>query len=59
MCLTIYVDNILFAGTNLETINATYRWLSSIFKMKDISEAKYVLDMKIVRNPLKRLLGMF
>ena len=43
MLLTLYVDNILLAGSNLELMNATKRWLSSVFEMKDMGEARYVL----------------
>ena len=58
MFLTLYVDDILLAGNNLKMINATKPWLSSVFEMKDMGEARYVLGMKIVRNHPKKLLGM-
>jgi len=58
MFLTLYVDDILLVGNNLEMINATKQWLSSAFEMKEISEARYVLGMEIVRNCLKKLIGM-
>jgi len=59
MFLTLYVDDILLAGNNLKMINATKPWLSSVFEMKDMGEARYVLGMKIVRNHPKKLLGMY
>ena len=43
LILPLYVDNILFAGNDIEMIVTTKRWLSSIFEMKDIGEANYVL----------------
>jgi len=58
MFLTLYVDDILLVGNNLEMINATKQWLSFVFEMKDIGEAKYVLGVAIVRNRPKELLGM-
>ena len=58
MFLTLYVDDILLAGNNLEMIEATKRWLSSVFEMKDMGEARYVLGVEIVRNRPKKLLGM-
>jgi len=58
MFLTLYVDDILLAGNNLEMINTTKRWLSSVFEMKDMGEARYVLGVEIVRNRPKKLLGM-
>ena len=38
--------------------NATKRWLSSVFEMKDMGEARYVLGVEIVWNRPKKLLGM-
>jgi len=58
MFLTLYVDDILLAGNNLEMIEATKKWLSSIFEMKNIGEASYVLGVKIIRNRPKKLLHM-
>jgi len=46
------------AGNNLEMIEATMKWLSSIFEMKDMSEVRYVLSGEIIRNHPKKLLGM-
>jgi len=57
--LTLYVDDILLVGNNLEMINATKQWLSSIFKLKDMDEVRYVLGMKVIRNSSKKLLGMW
>ena len=50
MFLTIYIDDILLAGNNLEMIEATKKWLSSVSEMKDKVEVKYALGVKIVRN---------
>jgi len=58
MFLTLYVDDILLAGNNLEMINATKWWLSSVFDMKDMGETRYVLGVEIVQNYPKKLLGM-
>jgi len=58
MFLTLYVNDILLAGNSLEIINATKQWLSSVFEIKDIGEARYVIGMEIVRNRPKKLLGM-
>jgi len=58
MFLTLYVDDILLVGNNLEMINATKQWLSSVFELKDIGEARYVIGVKIVRNHPKKLLGI-
>ena len=58
MFLTLYVDDILLVGNNLEMIEATKKWLSSVFEMKDMGEARYVLGVKIIRNRPKKLSGM-
>jgi hypothetical protein len=56
--LTLYVDDILIARNNKEMIDTTKRWLSSNFEMKDMSDASYVLGVKIIRDRAKRLLGL-
>ncbi|KAK2974054.1 hypothetical protein RJ640_006246 [Escallonia rubra] len=46
------------AGNDMSSIVTTKQWLSSTFEMKDMGEANYVLGVKIVRDRLKRLLGL-
>jgi len=58
MFLTLYVDYILLTGNNLEMIIATKQWLSSIFEIKDMHEARYVLGVEIVSNHPKKLSGV-
>ena len=41
MFLTLYVDDILLAGNNMEKIQITKQLLSSVFEMKDMGEARY------------------
>ena len=48
MFLTLYVDDILLAGNNMEMIQTTKQWLSSVFEMKDMGEARYILGVKII-----------
>ena len=54
MFLTLYIDDILLARNNLEMIEATKKWLPSVFDMKDIGEARYILGVEkleiILRN---------
>jgi len=56
--LILYVDDILLAESNLEMINATKEWLSSIFEIKDMGEGRYVLGVEIVRDRPRKLLGL-
>ena len=58
MLFTKYVDDIQLARNNMEMIKATKKWLSSVFEMKDIGEARCVLDVDIVRSCPTKLLGM-
>ena len=58
LILSLYVDDILLAGNDMEIIVTTKRWLSSIFEMKDMGEANYVLGVKIFRDRSKKLLGL-
>ena len=39
-------------------IVATQSWLSSKFEMKDMGEASYVLEVKILRDCSKKVLGL-
>ena len=56
--LTLYMDDILLAGNNLEYLLTIKEWLSFNFQMKDMGEASYILGVKIPRNRLKRLLNL-
>jgi len=58
MFLTLYVDDILLAGNNIEMIQATKEWLSSVFEIEDMGEARYVLGIEIIQNHSKRILGV-
>jgi len=58
MFLTLYVDDILLARNNMEMIQTAKKWLSSVFEMKDMGEARYVLGVEISRNRSKKLPGV-
>ncbi|KAL0461128.1 UNVERIFIED_CONTAM: Retrovirus-related Pol polyprotein from transposon TNT 1-94 [Sesamum latifolium] len=58
MILSLYVDDILLAGNNMEMIVATQKWLSSTFEMKDMGEAEYILGVKIHRDRSKKFLSL-
>ena len=47
-----------YAGNYKKLIDVTKKWLSSNFKMKDMGKASYVLGVTILRDRLKRLLGL-
>ena len=56
--LSLYVDDILLVGNSKKIIDTAKRCLSSNFEMKDMAEASYVFGVKIVRDRVKRLLGL-
>ena len=45
--LSLYVDDILIAGNDLEFVKTIKEWLSSTFEMKNMGEASYILGVKI------------
>lgn len=51
------MDDILLVGNDLKLIVTTQNWLSSIFKINDMSQADYVFGIKIQRDRFKRLLS--
>ena len=56
--LSLYVDDMLLFGNDIEIIIATKGWLYSKFKMKDMGEANYILGVKIPMDRSKKLLGL-
>uniref|UniRef100_A0A2N9GH76 Integrase catalytic domain-containing protein n=1 Tax=Fagus sylvatica TaxID=28930 RepID=A0A2N9GH76_FAGSY len=58
LILSLYVDDILLAGNDMDSIVTTKKWLSSTFEMKDMGEANFVLGVKITRDCSKKLLSL-
>jgi len=58
LILSLYVDDILLARNDMEMIVTTKWWLSSVFEMKDMGKANYVLGVNISRDRSKKLLGL-
>ena len=56
--LSLYMDDILLAGNNMEYLLIVKVWLSSNFKMKGMGETAYILGIKITRNYPKRMLAL-
>ena len=48
--LCLYVDDILFFGTNIDAINKTKSFLSQNFDMKDLGEADVILNIKLIKG---------
>ena len=56
--VSIYVDNLLIAATLIELIKEVKEVLSKEFNMKDLEEARMIIEMWIIHHQLKRLLTL-
>ena len=56
--LTLYVDDKLLVGNNMEYLLTIKEWLSFNFQMNDMGGASYILGVKIHQNCSKRLLTL-
>ena len=59
LILSLYVDDILLPGNDMDSIVTTKKWLSFTFEMKDMGGANIVLGVKITRDHSKKLLSLF
>ena len=58
MFLVLYVDDILLIGNDVRVMSSVKIWLSSQFDMKNLSEANYILGIKLWRDKKNRMLGL-
>ncbi|KAG9444911.1 hypothetical protein H6P81_016251 [Aristolochia fimbriata] len=56
--LTLYVDDMLVAGTNMKKIDDLNKRLANQFSMKDLGEVKQLLGMQITRDKKKKKLWL-
>ncbi|RVW85342.1 Retrovirus-related Pol polyprotein from transposon TNT 1-94 [Vitis vinifera] len=56
--LVLYVDDILLATNDKGLLHEVKQFLSKNFDMKDMSEASYVIGIKIHRDRFKGILGL-
>ena len=56
--LVLYVDDILLASNDLGLLHEVKGFLLQQFDMKDMSEASYVIGIKIERDRSQRILGL-
>ncbi|GJT33168.1 retrotransposon protein, putative, ty1-copia subclass [Tanacetum coccineum] len=56
--LILYVDDILLMGNNISMLQDVKSYLGKCFAMKDLSDAAYILGIKIYRDRSKRLIGL-
>nr|GEW62420.1 retrotransposon protein, putative, Ty1-copia subclass [Tanacetum cinerariifolium] len=56
--LILYADDILLMGNNISMLQDVKPYLGRSFALKDLVEAAYILEIKIYRDRLKRLIGL-
>ena len=56
--LVLYVDDILLIENDIWILQSVKTWLSQKISMKDLSEASYILAIKIYRDRSNRMLGL-
>ena len=56
--LILCVDDSHLIGNNVGTISSVKVWLSTQFDMKDLGEASHILEIKLMRDRQKRMLGL-
>ena len=56
--LSIYIDNILLVGNDMDMIVTSKGWLSSTFDMKDMRKETFMLGVKILRDHSRKILGL-
>ena len=55
--LILYVDEILLIGNNIEFLDSIKGYLNKNISMKDLSEATYILGIKIYKDRSRRLIS--
>jgi hypothetical protein len=48
--ISLYVDDLLIFGTNIDVVHETKRFLSSNFDMKDMGDANVILGIKVLKD---------
>jgi len=56
--LVLSVDDILFASSDIGFLQATKKFLTKNFEMKNLGEAFFVLDIKILRDRSQGILRL-
>ena len=56
--LILYVDDISLIGNDIEFLYSIKGYLNNNFSIKDLSEATYILGIRIYRDRSRRLIGL-
>ena len=55
---SLYVDDILLIGNDIEVLSSVKGWLQKQFDMKDLGEANYILGIKLLRDRKNKVLAL-
>ena len=55
---SLYMDDILLAGNNIEFVQIIKEQLLLNFEMKDMNEASYILELKIYKDCSRKILAL-
>ena len=58
MFLILYVDDILIMGNSMDMMLSTKTWLSKVFSMKDLGDASYILEIRLYKDRVRKLIGL-
>jgi len=56
--LVLYIDDILLIENDVGVLLSVKVWLSNQFDMKDLREASYILEIKLIPDRKNRMLGL-
>jgi hypothetical protein len=56
--LVLYVHDVLLIGNNVPFLHKVKDYFKSIFSMKDLCKATYILGIKIYRDRTKQIIGI-
>ena len=56
--LVLYVDDILLIENDVGVMSSVKVWLSSLFDMKNLGEANFILGIKLWQDHKNKMLGL-
>ena len=59
MCfLVLYIDDILLIGNDVAALSTIKVWLASNFNIKDLGEASFILEIKLIQDRKRKIMGL-
>ena len=56
--LVLYLDDILLIGNDVAALSTVKVWLASTFDMKDLGEASDILEIKLIQDQKRKIMGL-